>query len=142
MLNLDEFIPYKIATLSEKLSESFAKVYQDKYGLTVPQWRVIAHLAEQEFLTAKEICNRASLDKSTASRAIKQLLDLGVVKSEPSDKDKRAQRLSLTQDGSSLYNHLSLDAKIWQERLLDSLSKEDTKMLFKLLVCVEENSRL
>lgn len=133
MINLDTFLPYRMATLSQKLSLGFASVYADKYGLTVPQWRVIAHLAERNALTAKEICDLAALDKSTASRAVKQLQEKHIIAGHASTTDKRATVLALTELGQELYEILSNDAKDWQDSLLSELSKDEQALLLKLL---------
>lgn len=133
MIELNAFLPYRLATLSEQLSASFAGVYADKYQLTIPQWRVIAHLAAEQHLTAKTICERAGLDKSTASRAIKQLLEREVIYGEPSTLDKRATVLALSEKGETLYQKLSEDANSWQNALFKSLDQQDKEALFCIL---------
>lgn len=140
MIKLATFLPYRIATLSSKLSNSFAEVYSDKYQLTVPQWRVIAHLAEKSTLTAKEICIEAGLDKSTTSRAVKQLLDQEIIIGRQAETDKRATELALTKKGKTLYQDLSNDAAKWQESLFESFSSEEQTMLFSILQKLDENS--
>ncbi|MFY8352323.1 MarR family winged helix-turn-helix transcriptional regulator [Pseudoalteromonas sp. SSM20] len=140
MIKLATFLPYRIATLSSKLSNSFAEVYSDKYQLTVPQWRVIAHLAEKSTLTAKEICIEAGLDKSTTSRAVKQLLDQEIIIGRQAETDKRATELTLTEKGNTLYQELSNDAAKWQESLFESFSSEEQTMLFSILQKLDENS--
>ncbi|WP_372767405.1 MarR family winged helix-turn-helix transcriptional regulator [Pseudoalteromonas sp.] len=140
MIKLATFLPYRIATLSSKLSYSFAKVYADKYQLTVPQWRVIAHLAEKKILTAKEICIEAGLDKSTTSRAVKQLLDQDIIIGKQAETDKRATQLALTVKGNTLYQELSNDAAKWQESLFENLTSEEQTVLFSILVKLDENS--
>lgn len=139
MIELNAFLPYRLATLSEQLSASFAGVYADKYQLTIPQWRVIAHLAAEQHLTAKTICERAGLDKSTASRAIKQLLEREVIYGEPSTLDKRATVLALSEKGETLYQKLSEDANSWQNALFKSLDQQDKEALFCILDKLERN---
>ncbi|MGB0986416.1 MAG: MarR family winged helix-turn-helix transcriptional regulator [Pseudoalteromonas spongiae] len=133
MISLDSFLPYRLARLSNALSNSFAKVYADKYGLTVPQWRVIAHLAQQSNLTAKDICDRAELDKSTASRAVKQLIEKGIVVGMQDEKDKRATVLALTKAGEQLFFQLASDANNWQNALFDKLTHEEQSTLFTII---------
>ena len=140
MIKLATFLPYRIATLTSKLSNSFAEVYSDKYQLTVPQWRVIAHLAEKNTLTAKEICIEAGLDKSTTSRAVKQLLDGDIIIGKQAETDKRATELALTDKGISLYQELSNDAAKWQESLFENLTSEEQTVLFSILEKLDENS--
>lgn len=140
MIKLATFLPYRVSMLSSKLSNSFAKVYSDKYQLTVPQWRVIVHLAEKKTLTAKEICIEAGLDKSTTSRAVKQLLDIEIIIGKQAKTDKRATELALTAKGNTLYQELSNDAAKWQETLFKSLSSEEQTVLFSILQKLDEKS--
>lgn len=133
MIELNAFLPYRLATLSEQLSASFAGVYADKYQLTIPQWRVIAHLAAERHLTAKTICERAGLDKSTASRAVKQLLERDIVYGKQSPEDKRATVLGLSDKGQTLYQELSKDANSWQNALFEVLNHNDKETLFRIL---------
>lgn len=133
MIELNAFLPYRLATLSEQLSASFAGVYADKYQLTIPQWRVIAHLAAERHLTAKTICERAGLDKSTASRAVKQLLERDIVYGKQSAEDKRATVLGLSDKGQTLYKELSEDANSWQNALFEVLNHNDKETLFRIL---------
>lgn len=140
MINLEMFLPYKLAKLSHQLSEDFRTVYEEKYHLTVPQWRVIAHLAQTSELTAKDICNRANLDKSTVSRAVKQLHTRGILKAHPAVNDKRAVLLSLNAQGIELYKLLAKDALEWQETLLKKISKEEQILLFSIISKLESEN--
>ena len=139
MINLETFLPYKLAKLSHQLSEDFRTVYEEKYHLTVPQWRVIAHLAQTPELTAKDICNRANLDKSTVSRAVKQLHTRGILKAHPAVNDKRALLLSLNAQGIELYKLLAKDALEWQAQLLAAFSENEKETLIKLLKQLEND---
>ena len=43
-LLLERFLPYRLAILSHSVSNSIATVYANRFGLTIPEWRVIVIL--------------------------------------------------------------------------------------------------
>ncbi|WP_462152731.1 MarR family winged helix-turn-helix transcriptional regulator [Pseudoalteromonas xiamenensis] len=132
-LKLNEFLPYRLVKLAAKVSDEFAKVYAKEAGLSVAQWRVLAHLAEHPQSTAKQLCDLATMDKSTVSRAVKQLAEQGMLISEMSEKDKRATLLKLTAQGESLYARLVPLAIEWEKSLLEKLSTKDKHVLFRII---------
>jgi hypothetical protein len=43
--DLDGFTPYRLAVAAQKLSEQLAKQYRVKFGISIPEWRVLVHLS-------------------------------------------------------------------------------------------------
>ena len=41
-LHLDKFLPYRLSVLTNIVSQSIAEAYEREFGLSIPQWRVIA----------------------------------------------------------------------------------------------------
>ena len=78
-LNLETFLPYQLTNIATRVSNDFAQVYQDKYDLNIPQWRVLSNLAQYGQSNAKDLCIQASMDKSTVSRAVKALVNKDLV---------------------------------------------------------------
>ena len=68
-LRLDTFLPYRLSITSGRVSEAVASVYRNLFELTIPEWRVIAVVAESEGLTQQAIVERTLMDKVTISRA-------------------------------------------------------------------------
>lgn len=132
-IDLAAFLPYRFAKLSQQLSDGFAEVYRDEFGLTIPQWRVIAHLAEHKELTAKRLGDMANLDKSTASRAIAQLEEKQLLEKTVSPNDKRASILFLSEQGWQLYRALAPKALAWETKLLEAFSESEKQLLYKVL---------
>src|SRR4029453_6687497 len=73
-LKLDAYLPYRLSVASNAVSGLIARAYQDRFGLTVPQWRLICVLAEDGGLTQGQIVARTVMDKVTVSRAAQGLL--------------------------------------------------------------------
>ncbi len=41
-MKLEDFLPYQLSVLSNKISQGIAKFYRQRYGITVGEWRVLA----------------------------------------------------------------------------------------------------
>lgn len=132
-LDLATFLPYRLANLASKMSEEFAPVYQQQSGLSIPQWRILFNLAQFGQSNAKALCEQASMDKSTVSRAIKALIDKDYVMSLVNSDDKRASLLKLTDQGMSLYQKLAPAALAWEKSLLEVLSNDEYQTLLNCL---------
>ena len=73
-LHLEHFVPYRLSVLTNIVSMSIADAYEREFGLTIPQWRVIAVLARYPDLSAIEVAERTAMDKVAVSRAVQGLL--------------------------------------------------------------------
>ncbi|WP_440056680.1 MarR family winged helix-turn-helix transcriptional regulator (plasmid) [Pseudoalteromonas sp. T1lg65] len=133
LLNIQQFLPYQLVSLSTKVSDSFAQVYKNEADLTQPQWRVLSHLISSGADTAKAICELANMDKSTVSRAIKQLEQRQLLTLEPHPEDKRAMHLCVTNTGLALYKQLTPKAKEWEASLMSSLTEIEREQLTLLI---------
>ena len=68
-LVLDDFIPYRLSVASNSVSDAIASAYEALFGLTIPEWRLVAVIAESEGITQQAIGAAPRLDKVTVSRA-------------------------------------------------------------------------
>ena len=131
-LDLETFLPYRLANLASKMSEEFAPVYQQQSDLTTPQWRILFHLAQFGQSNAKALCEQAAMDKSTVSRAVKALIKSGLICSEVNDDDKRATLLVLSESGRILYEKITPQAQLWEQALLSCLSNDEQHQLIAI----------
>ena len=76
-LILEEFLPYKLAIVSHTVSSLVARVYDKRFGLTIPEWRVIAIVGRFPGLSAVEVAERTMMDKVAVSRAVTKLIKSG-----------------------------------------------------------------
>ena len=69
-LDLEHFLPYRLSVLANTVSTALAGAYALRFGLTIPQWRVIAVLARTPGLAAADVVERTAMDKVAVSRAV------------------------------------------------------------------------
>lgn len=121
-LVLNNFIAYRMANFAKMVSDSCAHIYEDEFGLTIPEWRILARLAENERMNAKDIGDITFMDKSKVSRAVKQMDDKGLLQKEKDPNDNRAYYLSLSEQGQTLYYQIVPKAREWEDSLINALT--------------------
>ena len=122
---LEDFLPYQLAVLATRLSERFSHRYQDKFGISVSEWRVIAHLSQTEKISIREIYAKVGMDKSKASRAAARLECAGYVSKKVNPRDRRLIELSLTKMGRELVAEIQPLSEEFQREILASLGARD-----------------
>lgn len=137
-IDLEQFLPYQLNQMANLISDDFARVYQHKYNLTIPQWRVLANLAQYGKSNAKDLCTQANMDKSTVSRVIKSLLERGYVEAQLNQQDKRVTQVMLNEQGNALYKLIARDAQNWERQLAEKFSKQQQVQLLNLLKELKE----
>ncbi|MBF9060958.1 MarR family transcriptional regulator [Rhodobacterales bacterium HKCCSP123] len=118
---LDGFLPYRVAVLAGRLSREFSRVYQERFGLSRAEWRVMAHLSQEAEVSVREIHARVDMDKSKVSRAATRLEEAGIVTKRISERDRRLIVLALTEKGSAMMDELARAAQAYQGELLQRL---------------------
>lgn len=115
--DLDRFLPYRMTVAAERLSARFARDYRQRHGLSVPEWRVLVHLAHSGDVSVRDIEARVAMEKSKVSRAASRLESCGYITKTRHSGDKRLIRLALTEKGRGLMADLLPRAIAYQERI-------------------------
>ena len=131
-MQLNDMLAYKVAMLSSDLSDSLATVYKP-YGLTMPEWRVLATLGNATPLTSKDIAVATCLDKVKTSRALQQLESKQLIVRETSENDKRAINISLSEKGVRTYNALTPLVAKWQTERLENITDDEYHIFLKVI---------
>ncbi|MEA2832046.1 MAG: hypothetical protein QOG66_248 [Methylobacteriaceae bacterium] len=120
--SLRGFLPYQLAVLADFASTRFAAVYSKKFGLSIPEWRVLATVGERDMLRAKDIEAERHLHKTVVSRAIAKLRARGLVELRSNAEDRRESFLLLTGKGRKLYGEIIPLARTYSDEILASLT--------------------
>ncbi len=132
-LRLDEFLPYRLSIASNAVSKAIARAYDERFGLSIPEWRIIAVLSEIESGTQQDLVCRTLMDKVAVSRAAQSLVTRGLVERRPDSGDGRAYRLTLSQSGAALYARIAPAALDYERRLLARFRKDEINALSDML---------
>jgi len=131
--DLEQFLPYLLNQAAEVTSRSFQAIYREHYGMTRTQWRVMANLGKFGAMTAKDICVISHVEKTKVSRAVSALEADGFLLRTPSEEDRRAEILSLTDKGRIAFADLGQRAIAYDRDLRHRLGPELTIQLDALL---------
>jgi len=129
MLRLDAFLPYQLSIASNAVSGAIARAYVTHFGLRIPEWRLIAVLAEEEGLTQQALVARTEMDKMTVSRAAQALAERGLVSRTRHGSDGRSHALELSAEGRSLYAQIAPKALAMEAELLKGLTSGEIEAL-------------
>ncbi len=136
-LRLDLFLPYRLSALAARTSRIFGGVYQDRFGISIPEWRVIAHVAAHDALSLREVSRLTHLDKATASRAVARLEAVGILAKRVNPGDRRLVELSLTRKGRRLFKEIEPLALGFEAALLDGLPTGEADRLRQVISLLE-----
>lgn len=124
-LRLENFLPYRLAVLSNTVSTTVARAYDKRFNISIPEWRVIAVLGRFPGLSAVEVAERTLMDKVAVSRAVTKLIKNGRIDREFADADKRRSILNLSEDGKKLHDEIADLALQFERDLLEGFSTEE-----------------
>ncbi len=133
MLELDRFLPYLVNKLASRLSDELARVYRRQFGITIPEWRLIAHLAETGNVSIREIFVRVAMDKSKVSRAASRLELSGFIEKKVNAADRRLVELRLSAKGRKLFEKIEPLALAYEHEALSALSPAEAEVFRSLI---------
>lgn len=142
MLRLDGFLPYRLSVASNAVSARISASYRKRFGLKIPEWRLIAILAEGGEMTPLAVGRSARIDKISVSRAAAAMIARGLVRQRANPEDGRSHLLSLTEDGVALYADVAPAALAMERDLLASLTVDERVQLDALLRRIESAAGL
>ena len=139
---LERFLPYRLNVLASLSSNALAQIYAERFGLSIPAWRVVATLGQYDVRTARDIAAHGVMHKSTISRAVSILEERGLVVRRANQQDRREELLALTPQGRAIYAALAPQALAFEQRLISVLSREEQALLSSLMDKLTEHARI
>lgn len=138
-LDLENYVPAFLTWIANKLSSSASLIYRRRFGVGIVEWRIMALLAVEPWITAGRICEVIGLDKAGVSRSVRFLLDKGYVETRYRDNNNRRQFVALTRTGIELHDRIAVVARAREEQLLTGFSDAERAAAVRLLTRMHEN---
>jgi len=139
-LDLFRFVPFRLNRLAAEVSAALSSEYQERYGLDIPEWRVLATLGfRHDACSAQYIAHCTRTHKSTISRAVTTLMTRQLVERVENADDRREFRLRMTRKGKALYEELIPRLLRKEQEILACLSAQERKELATLLGKIEKS---
>lgn len=136
-LKLNDFLPYQMSIASNAVSDAVATAYRNLFGLRIPEWRLVAVLAEGGAMSQQALCGRTRMDKVTVSRAAIGLVERGLIARAANPTDQRSHLVALTPEGWQLYEQVAPKALELERRLFESFSEDEKAQLSAMLARIE-----
>ena len=137
-LDLFKFVPFRLNRLAAEVSSALSAEYQTRYGLDIPEWRVLATLGfRNDACSAQYIAHCTRTHKSTISRAVTTLMKRQMIERVENEEDRREFRLRMTGKGKTLYEELIPRLLRREQEILSCLSAPERKALAALLGKIE-----
>lgn len=133
VLRLDRFLPYRLSVLANRVSRALERLYAERHDLSVPQWRVLAVLAETPDLAANQVAERTAMDKVMVSRAVSGLLRARRLLRKVDPADRRRATLRLSERGWRVYRVIVPAALDLEAVLTAELTARERDALDRLL---------
>lgn len=127
-LDLFRFVPFRLNRLAAEVSSALAVDYGERYGLDIPEWRVLATLGfRKDACSAQYVAECTRTHKSTVSRAVTALMKRQIVERVENENDRREFRLRLTRKGRTLYEELFPRLQQREQEILAGLSAQERR---------------
>jgi DNA-binding MarR family transcriptional regulator len=139
-LKLEEFLPYRLNVVASLVSQALSRIYADRYGIGVPEWRVLVTLGQFGMMTGKSIGAHSHMHKTKVSRAVALLEKRKLITRRANRSDLREAFLALTPAGRAMYDDLAPVALDFANRLSETVSPADRAAFERAISQLTERS--
>ena len=141
LLKLETFLPYRLNVAASLAAQAFSRIYQERHGIGIPEWRVLAILGEYGTMTGKAIGAHAHMHKTKVSRAVAFLEKRKLLARRANRADMREALLSLTPAGRAIYEDLAPVAEAFARRLMEAVVPADRAAFDRALTALIERTK-
>jgi DNA-binding MarR family transcriptional regulator len=131
--SLSRFLPYQLSIASNAVSGRIAQEYRARFGLSIPEWRVMAILGDSGAMTQRDLTRRTLMDKVAVNRACKVLEDRGLAERTPNEQDGRSHLLTLSDAGKGMFDDIMPLAVEMEQRLFEGFSADEMGLFRDML---------
>ena len=132
-LNLDNYVPAYLTYLAGKISSSASATYRPKFGVGITDWRIMALLATEPWISAGRVCDVIGLDKAAVSRSVRGMKSKRIVEIRQIDEEQSRHLVALTRIGLKLHDSIVKLSLAREQQLLRNFSMAERKILLNFL---------
>lgn len=140
---LESFLPYQLSIASNAVSAVIAERYRARFGLKIPEWRIMAVLGDsggaedppggERAMTQRALSKATLMDKVAVSRACKVLEERGLIARVPNSEDGRSHLMALTDAGRAIRDEVMPLARMTERELFAGFDPEQREALRAML---------
>lgn len=139
-IDINTFAPCQMAALTHSIMRSVATVFELRFNISVPEWKVLAIIAEKPGLSAVAVAHLAEMDTVAVSRAVSKLMDRNLVARELDNEDRRRSILNLSPEGLELHAEISPLAAELEASLFENFTDEEKRVFEKAIATLRAKS--
>ena len=140
-LNVEDFLTFRMNRLSNALRTNLTKAYLEDFGLSLPEWRLLALVARFSPLRFSEVTARSGMDKGQVSRTLRVMAGRGLTKTKTiKERGSRSTEalaapvmVSITPKGTALYKAVLPVARKRQADILLTLNDAERSSLYSII---------
>lgn len=140
-IDLQLFFPYRMLISTDQVTKLFELHYRERFGITIPESRILNVLSRDAFISSREICEMTAMTKPRVSTAIARMVAAGLVTRSLEDDDRRLLRLELTPRGKALHRKVARGALEIERALIEEMSDETRDIVVAFLRSIEKRAR-
>lgn len=141
-IRLDEFLPFQLAVVANRVSQTVAKIIEREFNLHIPEWRILATLLYHSPVSSQFLVGHTAMDPARVSRSQTRLADLNLIDVQQDPDDKRRVLISLTDRGTEIVTSTLPRALEAEAAIFDDLSPKERQdfehVLAKLFVILDQ----
>ena len=119
--------------------DSIANIEFKECNLTKGQYLYVIRIYENPGIIQEELSDMIKVDKTTISRAVKNLEKDGFIEKKSDKENKKIKRLYVSEKGEEVYDFIRRENDYSNEIALKGLSKSEAEEIQKLLIKVRKN---
>ncbi|EED1999824.1 MarR family transcriptional regulator [Listeria monocytogenes] len=109
-------------------------------GLNIGQLRYLWTLYKEDGISQESMAKRFMVDKASVTRHIKRLEELGMIRREIDAKDRRIQRIFVTETGFQMRDLIEEVTAEWSALLTANFSEKEKDDLMHLIRRLSDNA--
>lgn len=136
--DMDSAIGYLIGHAAMRIKIGLRRLFMASgLDVTPEQWVVLFRLREREGLTQSELGERTVKDKTTVTRILDRLEKKSLATRRRDERDRRSQRIFLTEKGSAVLDALMPLVRQYGADLFGDIAPGERKALCAVLARIE-----
>jgi DNA-binding MarR family transcriptional regulator len=140
-LHIGHFLTFQLIRLANAAKSNVTRRYLADFGLSVPEWRLLAMTIRFQPVRFSELVANSSMDKGQASRTLHAMIKRGYIASKSTAPGSRKAGdtaavpviLTVARKGRALYKAVLPVAQRNQARLLEKLTRDERRTLYSVL---------
>ncbi|EUC01088.1 transcriptional regulator, MarR family [Rhizobium sp. CF080] len=137
---LSKVVPYRLARSNAEMVK-LVSLLCEANGFKLNIWRVMSAIGTYKSISPMEIGKLTTIDKAMVSRAIRELVDRGLIDRRADARDARWAQIELTASGTAVFEKMAASIDALEKHMFGDLPPEKTEAFMEMLELIERRAR-